>query len=287
MTAAGRVGLIGLGNIGLGMAESLCRDGFRLMVYDIDDRRQQAAEQFGATAATSVGELSASCTAVLVCVRTDEEVRGLFLEPGGILEHAAPGNLLVVHSTAQPATLQELERLASGRGTFLVDAPLSGRAEGAHAGELTLMVGGSAVAVARARDVLAALASNVIQVGPVGAGQIAKLANNIMALCNQLLVMEAAKLGASYGLDRALLLTVAAASSGQSWSGDHYDHFDRYRLREPELSSEQMSVRLRKDLDYAVKCAADAGLELPILDTCRSLLPSMFLERWAASSSSH
>jgi 3-hydroxyisobutyrate dehydrogenase-like beta-hydroxyacid dehydrogenase len=179
--------------------------------------------------------------------------------------------------------MQELARAAADLGVELVDAPVSGASIGAEQGTLTCILGGAEDAVQRIRPVIAAAATNIMHVGPVGAAQVVKLANNIMFHGNQLIAMEAVRFVRSFGLDQQVLLDVAQVSTGGSWVASHFEHFDRYGVEHTLSGSEELPHRFGKDLRYAVAAAQERWTYLPLTALASQLLPEMFSQRWNAA----
>jgi 3-hydroxyisobutyrate dehydrogenase-like beta-hydroxyacid dehydrogenase len=268
------------------MAERLQRAGFNLTVFDVRDEAVRRLRDLGARPAGSPGDVAAGADVVLTCVLYDHQVQQIFHGEDGILAGASPGLVVTVHSTVPPQVLQELAVAAAGRGVDLVDAPVSGASLGAEQGTLTCIVGGSDDAVVRVRPVLAAVASDIVHVGPVGAAQVVKLANNIMFHGNQLIAMEAIRFVQAFGLDKEVLLDVAAVSTGGSWVASHFEHFDRYGTEHTLAGSAELPHRFGKDLRYAIAVAQERCTYLPLTALASQLLPGMFAERWGIGSGS-
>ena len=213
------VGFVGLGNQGGGIAERIHKQGWRLAVWG---RRPAGTEPFaavGCEVAATRRELGAMCDVVGVCVRADDDVKSVLCgeRPGeGVLDGMAPGGVVVVHSTIAPASVIALGEAAAERGLWLLDSPVSGARAGALAGTMTLMVGGAAVALEAVRPVLAAFATNIVHVGPLGAGQSVKLINNGVSFANMVIVIEALRAAHELGFDWRAVAEVIRVSSGGS-----------------------------------------------------------------------
>jgi 3-hydroxyisobutyrate dehydrogenase len=275
-----KVGYIGLGNMGGPMAKNLAKAGVDVTVYD---RRQAAIDELaavGAEAASSVGELAASVDVLLTCVLYDHQVKELFDGQDGILANGRPGLIVTVHSTISPDTAKDVAARAAERGIQVLDAPVSGASLASEKGTLTIMVGGDEATLQKIMPILEVIGEHIIPVGGPGAGQVAKLSNNIMALGNQLVAMEAIRFGESFGLEKDAILRVAAVSSGGSWMATNYAHFDRFGVEHTLAGSPELPHRLGKDLRYAVAVAQEQWIYLPITSLCSQLLPGMFKERW-------
>ncbi len=238
-----RVGFVGLGNIGLPMARALLRAGFELTVHDTDEDRVAACVSEGAHA----GDVSA-CE--LVCVAVPDDAAVLEVVTG--LEQT-----VVVHSTILPAT-------ARGLGANVLDAPVSGGADRALAGDLTVMVGGDEVVFERARPVLDAVGSDVRLVGPAGAGSAVKLANQLMMLSALAGAYEALELAGAYDVPAETVLDVVRTSTGDSWVAREWGFFDEVARAYDEGGT---PVRMRpwsKDLYDVVVAARDADVDVPV-----------------------
>lgn len=212
-----RVGFVGLGIMGAGMARNLLRAGFDVTVYNRTSARTQPLVAAGATAADSPQQLAGRCQVVLLCVSDTPDVEAVLFGEDGLAAGLAEGTLVVDTSTVSPeATREWAERLAA-QGVALVDAPVSGGSEGAQNGTLSVMVGGTDAAVERARPYLDAIGSTVTHVGDSGAGQTCKLANQILVVVNMLGVAEALVFAKAGGLDLAKTIDAVKGGAAGSW----------------------------------------------------------------------
>ncbi len=207
-----RIGFVGLGNLGLPMARTLLREGWELAVHDRAEDKVAACVADGAQA-VAPGDF-AGCAVVALVVPDDDAVEEVLGEVLGVLDRDA---VVLVHSTILPATAVRLAERAREHGVGLLDAPVSGGAERALRGELTVMVGGDEAALARARPVLDAVGEDVRHVGPSGAGSVVKLANQLMMFSALAGAYEALDLAAAYGVDERTVLDAVASSTGDSW----------------------------------------------------------------------
>ncbi|MGW5359872.1 NAD(P)-dependent oxidoreductase [Actinopolymorpha pittospori] len=211
-----RVGFVGLGIMGAGMAANLLRAGFDVVVHNRTAARAEALVAKGAQAAASPRELAERCDVVFTCVSDTPDVEQVLFGPDGLAEGLRAGSLVVDASTVSPqATRDWAERLAGTDVAFL-DAPVSGGSEGAAKGTLSIMVGGEAGTVERARPFLDAMGATITHVGPVGAGQTCKLVNQILVVVSMLGVAEALVFAKAGGLD--LDKTIAAVKGGAAGS---------------------------------------------------------------------
>jgi 3-hydroxyisobutyrate dehydrogenase len=211
-----RVGVVGLGIMGSGMANNLLARGHQVSVWNRTATRAEPFAAAGATVCATAAELAAGNDIVLVCVSDTPDVEAVLFGPNGVAAGAAPGSLVVDASTISPdATRLFAERMA-GQQVGYLDAPVSGGSEGAAKGTLSIMVGGDAADLERARPVLEAIGATITHVGPVGSGQTCKLVNQVLVVLNMLAVSEALLLAQAGGLD--LDATIAAVESGAAGS---------------------------------------------------------------------
>ena len=210
------VGFIGVGNMGNPMAGNVLKAGFPMLVFDLNPKAMENLIQGGARRARSAQEVVEGSEIVLTSLPASPDVEAMYLEPGGLVERAKPGTILVDLSSVLPSTPRKIEPKAKARGVHFLESPVSGGVTGARAATLALMVGGDAAVLERARPVLLAMGPNVFHVGPVGAGNIIKAINNMMACVNGLAMMEGLAVGVKAGLDPMTVYEVVKASSGGS-----------------------------------------------------------------------
>jgi 3-hydroxyisobutyrate dehydrogenase-like beta-hydroxyacid dehydrogenase len=210
------VGFIGVGNMGNPMAGNVLKAGFAMTVFDKNSQAMANLVQAGARGGASAAEVVERSEIVLTCLPASPDVEALYLEPGGLIERAKPGTILIDLSSVLPSTPRKLEPRANARGVHFLEAPVSGGVSGARAATLAIMVGGDPQVLERARPVLRAIGPNLFSVGPVGAGNTVKAINNMMACVNSLAMMEGVVLGVKAGLDPMTIYEVVKASSGGS-----------------------------------------------------------------------
>ncbi len=218
MSTVPTVGWIGLGLMGQPMALNVLRAGFPLVVHNRSRGAVATLVAAGAAEAWSPREVASRAEIVVTCLPGPAEVTEVYLGADGVLTATRPGMLLIDTSTIDPETHRRIARAAAEHGADYLDAPVSGGTTGAREGTLTVMVGGRAEAVERARPILQAFGRTIYHLGPVGSGAIAKLINNLMAAINLLGVCEGLVLAAKAGLDLDLFCRVIADSSGASRS---------------------------------------------------------------------
>ncbi|MPZ59772.1 MAG: NAD-binding protein [Propionibacteriales bacterium] len=210
-----RIGFVGMGTMGSGMAANLAAAGHQVLVWNRTRAKAEAVQ--GVEVADDLRQVSAECDVVMICVADTPDVRRVLTGDRGLLEGLRSGSLVVDHSTISPAVTRELADLVAGDGAAWLDAPVSGGSEGAQRGTLSVMVGGDAEQLSRARPYIEAFAATITHVGPVGAGQTAKLVNQILVVVTQLGVSEALLLAEAAGLDLSSTLAAVEGGAGGSW----------------------------------------------------------------------
>jgi 3-hydroxyisobutyrate dehydrogenase-like beta-hydroxyacid dehydrogenase len=210
------VGFIGLGSQGAPMARRIVQAGFPLTLWA---RRPQSLQPFAdteATAASTPAALAEASSIVCVCVTGDEDVLEVVNGTDGVLSGLAPGGTLLVHSTVDPETCIHVHRLGAEKGITVLDAPVSGGGPAAAQGTLLVMVGGDEAGLGRARPVLETFGNPILHLGDVGAGQTAKLINNLVFTAQIGLSLEATALAGELGLQEAAMAQVFERGSGSS-----------------------------------------------------------------------
>lgn len=214
---AQRIGFLGLGQMGKPMALNLCKAGFKVLT-SVHRRREPLAElvSAGAEELASAQEVAREADLVILCLPDPPAVQNLVFS-GGLLQGLGTGKLVIdMGTTGLPVTRACAEAVAQ-KGAAWMDAPISGGVWGAQAGSLTIMVGCEAQELERALPVFQAMGKQIVHVGPLGAGQVTKLINNLMACINTAAVSEAFALGVKAGVDVKALYEVISHSSGNNW----------------------------------------------------------------------
>ncbi|WP_280319009.1 NAD(P)-dependent oxidoreductase [Nocardia wallacei] len=213
-----RVGFIGLGSQGGPMARRIAESGYPTTLWA---RRAASLEPFADTPATTAGSpaaLAARSDLVCLCVVGDDDVREVLTRDDGVLAGIAPGSIVAVHSTVHPETCRELAKVAAAQRVTLLDAPVSGGGMAAEAGTLLVMVGGDAEAVQRGRPVFETYANPIVHLGDVGAGQTAKLLNNLLFTANLATATSTLTLAGALGIDPARLGEVITHGTADSFA---------------------------------------------------------------------
>lgn len=266
-----RVGFIGLGIMGLPMTRNLLGAGFPVVAYNRSPGRLDAAAEAGAERGASPRDVAERSDVVVICVTASQDVADVVLGAGavpGVIDGARPGSLVIDMSTISPDVTRDLAARLGAKGAAMLDAPVSGGEQGAVAGTLSIMAGGSADALARARPVLEAMGSRITHCGPVGAGQTVKLCNQIAVCVNNLAMAEALVFCQRSGVDPAVMLEAISAGAAGSWQISNLG---------PKVVARDFAPGFKvglqqKDLRLALE-AADA-LDLPLAGT--SLVHQLF-----------
>ena len=253
-----QVAVIGLGQMGLGMALALREKGFAVAGHDLSAERRALAAEAGVAVPGDAGRAAAGADVILLSLPLAAHVADTV---EALMERVRPGAVFVDTSTSEAGVSRRLQGLCAARGVGFLDAPVSGGPAGARAGALTFMVGGEAADLERARPAIAALAARLIHVGPPGAGNVAKLVNNLLVAANLLTVSEGMRLAAAAGVDAASVLNVVNAASGRSAVSEV--NYPRWIASGAFDSGFTMGL-MRKDVRLAAAMAAEAGAELPL-----------------------
>jgi 3-hydroxyisobutyrate dehydrogenase len=260
-----KIGFIGTGTMGRPMVANLVKKRFAVVAYDVLPAALAGAVQAGATAAGSAGEAAEQADIVVTMLPSSSHVEAAYLGPGGVRDGVGRGRLCIDMSTIEPGTARRVaEALAAVGGRFL-DAPVSGGSPRAEDGTLAIMVGGDARDVEEARPVLAAMGANIIHVGPVGSGQVAKLCNNLIAGVAAVAVSEAFRIAQGFGVDFKVLTDVIGKSSGNTWIMEHMHPVPGLVARAAssrDYAPGFMTDLMAKDLGLAVNAARQ--LRVPV-----------------------
>ena len=254
-----RIGFVGLGNMGGPMAANLVRAGHDVRGFDRAAPAMAALTEAGGTAAGSIGDAVDGADIVVTMLPAGQHVRDVM---GQVFGLAAPDALLIDCSTIDVATARDMARQAAARGFAMLDAPVSGGTTGAAAGTLTFMVGGAQAAFDRAQPVLAAMGKTIVRAGDAGAGQAAKVCNNLILGISMLAVAEAFALADKLGLSAQALFDISSKSSGQCWALTSYCPVPGPVPASPANRDYQpgfAAALMLKDLTLATDAVADTG----------------------------
>jgi 3-hydroxyisobutyrate dehydrogenase len=254
-----RVGFIGLGIMGRGMAANVLKAGFPLSVWNRTRERTDSLAAAGATVAATPAELAMGCDMIITCVSDTPDVQTVILGEQGVIHGVRPGSLVIDMSTISPAATRTLAAALAAKHVDMLDAPVSGGSEGAAKGTLSIMVGGKAEALERARPVLQAMGTRITHVGPTSAGQTVKLVNQVIVVGNCLAMAEGLLLAQAGGVDLQKALEAVSAGAAGSWMLSN---------RGPQILARDwrpgFTVALQqKDLRLVLDTADENGVPLP------------------------
>src|SRR3989449_6473220 len=270
-----RVGFIGTGTMGQPMLTNIIKTGHTVLAWDVVPQALEAARRLGAAPAGSAAEVARGAELTITMLPSSAHVEAAYTGPAGALEAAPAGRLCVDMSTIEPATSQRVAAAAKARGIRFLDAPVSGAVPRAVAGTLTIMVGGEPKDLEEARPVLVAMGSTVIHVGPVGAGEVAKICNNLIAGVAMVAVSEAFRIAEGFGVDPKILTQVISKSSGNTWAMEHGHPVPGIVPTAPssrDYAPGFMTDLMCKDLGLAVNAARQLRVPVFVASAAQELL---------------
>lgn len=280
----GRVGFVGLGAMGGPMALNLGKAGLssELLLFDADTEKTKelAGEIDGGVACGSLKEVAEGADVIVTMLPASVHVQAVYLDKkDGLLRHVNPGTLLIDSSTISPQVSQEVSAAAAKAGScMMLDAPVSGGTKKAVSGELTFMVGGDELALAAAEPLFGPMAGKVVHCGGSGAGQAAKICNNLAMSINMAGLCEATALAGSLGLDLHVFADIVNSSSGGSWISEVYGCAPGLVENSPANNGYQggfANALLLKDIRLALEAAEAAGSPSPMGGQTEALWGSM------------
>ena len=260
-----RIAFIGLGNMGGGMAANLAKAGHDVRAFDLSAEALERARLAGCLPAASAAEAIKGAEAIVTMLPAGRHVEAVYT--GDIFENADPVAVLIDCSTIDVETARRVAEAAQVRGLTAVDAPVSGGIAAANAGTLTFMVGGTEQGFAKAEPFLAEMGKAVIHAGGGGAGQAAKVCNNMLLGAEMIATCEAFVLAGKLGLDLQKFYDIASVSSGQSWSMTSYCPVPGVGPETPADRDYQggfAAALMLKDLKLAMEAASSVGAETPM-----------------------
>jgi len=255
-----KIGFIGTGTMGQPMLSNLLKHGHAVVAFDVAEAMLEGAVRRGATRAGSAAEAARASELVITMLPSSANVEAAYLGPGGVLEGIVAGRLCIDMSTIDPGVSRRVAETAARRGARFVDAPVSGGVPRAEEGTLAIMVGGDGRDFEAARPVLACMGANVIHVGPVGSGEVAKICNNLIAGVAAVAVSEAFRIAQGFGVDPKTLTDVISKSSGNTWVMEHMHPVPGLVAKAPanrDYAPGFMTDLMAKDLGLAVSAARD------------------------------
>lgn len=255
-----RIGFIGLGIMGQGMAANLLRAGFELTVWNRTITRMQDLVAQGAHAGASPADVAARSDVVVTCVSDTPDVQAVILGEQGVIHGVHPGVLVIDCSTISPQATREMAAALAEKGVFMLDAPVSGGSEGAAKGTLSIMVGGDGDQFARALPVFQAMGKTITHVGGHGAGQTVKLVNQVLVVGNCIAMCEALMFAQAGGVDLQKTYNAISQGAAGSWM---------FTNRAPQIMARDwrpgFTIDLQqKDLRLVLEAADELGVPIPV-----------------------
>ena len=267
-----KIAFIGLGNMGGGMAANLVKAGHEVRAFDLSEDALASAKAKGCETFTDAREAVTGVEAVVSMLPNGEIVRSVYT--GSVTGHAPSAAVLLDCSTIDVATAREVAAAAADAGYAMVDAPVSGGIAAAEGGTLTFMVGGTDQAFARAEPILKGMGKAVIHAGDDGAGQTAKICNNMLLAISMIGTAEAMKMAEKLGLDPQKFYEISSQSSGYNWSLNAYTPMPGVGVESPADRDYQggfATALMLKDLKLAMEAAENAGAKVELGDHAKRL----------------
>ena len=256
-----RVALIGVGKMGRALLARLLAANHQVKAYDIAEAPMATARAMGAVTVTCSAEAASDAAYLHVLVHSDQEVLDATMGPDGVLEGAGAGATLLLHSTILPETTERVALAAAGAGVAVLDAPVTSVPHRLQAGEATFLVGGPKDAVDAIRPHLEFLGKAVCHFGPLGSGNIAKIAKNLTNAVERVMWAETVQIVEAAGLDVRQFLDMAKAVN----TGARVSQWDKViRVEDGHAGPQRASGLFSKDIQHAVRLATAYGLDLPI-----------------------
>ena len=269
-----KVAFIGLGNMGSGMAANLVRGGFEVVAFDLAQTAREAAIAAGCEVASSALAAVKEVDYVVSMLPGGAIVESLYIDDDALLDSLPASTLVIDCSTVAAKNSQRVAAAATERGIRAIDAPVSGGVAAAAAGTLSFMCGGSEEACEAARPVLEAMGSHIFRAGDAGAGQTAKICNNMLLAVHMIGTCEALQLGVDNGLDPASLSEIMRNSSGGNWSLEKYNPYPGVMPNVPASHNYEggfINRLMLKDLGLALESASASHSAAPMGSLARSL----------------
>ena len=269
-----KIGFIGLGNMGEPMATNLVKAGFDVIGFDLIEEAKKKAERNGIHIAEDAVSASENVDALISMLPASEHVESLYLGEDGLLPKLDKAVLIIDCSTIAPDSAIKVANQAKDLDLSMVDAPVSGGVVGAQESTLTFIVGGAENNVERARPLLEKMGSNIFHAGNSGAGQVAKVCNNMLLAIHMCGTAEAIALGVKNGLDASILSEIMRKSSGGNWSLEVYNPYPGVMATAPASRNYEggfLNKLMAKDLGLAKEASESTNSETPMGDLARKL----------------
>ncbi|WP_371377519.1 3-hydroxyisobutyrate dehydrogenase [Thalassotalea aquiviva] len=269
-----KITFIGLGNMGAPMALNLLNAGEQVCAFDLNSQAVQSIVKAGATSFDTANRCVQDADIVISMLPAGKHVEELFLGKQGLINHIKPNSLVIDSSTIDKPTVVKVANALAKHSIAFVDAPVSGGVAGAQAGTLSFMVGGSEEDFIRAKPILEKMGTNIFHAGDLGAGQVAKVCNNMLLAILMSGTSEALKLGTDNGLDPKVLSNIMLKSSGRNWTLELYNPVPGVLEDVPASNGYKagfMTDLMIKDLGLAMAAAVQSKSSTPMGTLARSL----------------
>ncbi len=269
-TTKPNIAFIGLGNMGAPMAENLLKAGYKLSIFDLSPDANQRLANAGASVADSPEDAAAGAQVVITMLPAGKHVHAVYLgddQSKGLLSVLPKGTLVIDSSTIAASDARMVADAATKLGIDFLDAPVSGGTGGAIAGSLTFIVGGKAEVFAKAQPILSAMGKNIFHAGEHGAGQVAKICNNMLLGILMAGTAEAINLGVKNGIDAKVLSDIMLQSSGRNWTLEVYNPYPQVMVNVPSSHGYRggfMTDLMQKDLNLAMQTAQAIDVATPM-----------------------
>ncbi|OHU87010.1 MULTISPECIES: 3-hydroxyisobutyrate dehydrogenase [Pseudoalteromonas] len=262
-----KIGFIGLGNMGGPMASNLVRAGHSVTVFDLSESAVAELSSQGAQGASSVEQVCEDADFVVSMLPAGKHVRMIYCGENGLINHLDKSTLVIDCSTIDAESAQFVGNELAKAGVSFVDAPVSGGVAGAAAGTLTFIVGGSEADFNRANSILTDMGKNIFHAGNIGAGQVAKICNNMLLSILMAGTSEALQMGIDHGLDPKVLSEIMLNSSGRNWTLEVYNPCPNVQENVPSSNGYKpgfMVDLMAKDLGLAQQAAQQTNSATPL-----------------------
>ena len=269
-----KIGFIGLGNMGGPMASNLLKAQHEVAVYDIVPSLVESISEQGGIACKSAAEVLCGADLVISMLPASQHVESLYLGDEGIMPLIDTSSMVIDCSTISPASSNKVSAAAQARGIAMLDAPVSGGVGGAVAGSLTFIVGGTEADLAQVRPILEIMGNSIFHAGAAGAGQVAKICNNMLLSVLMTGTAEALQLGVNNGLDAKVLSEIMRKSSGGNWALEVYNPYPGVMDNVPAGNDYQggfLVDLMIKDLGLAMESALATDSSIPLGALARNL----------------
>lgn len=269
-----KIGFIGIGHMGAPMALNLLKAGHDVKVFDLNATQMSIVAENGAQPTSSALEAAQGVDVLITMLISGRVVEDVYLNEDNLLDHIDPNTLVIDCSTIAAENSRNLAKAAALKDILIVDAPVSGGVPGAQAGTLSFMVGGDDAAFQLAKPILESMGKNIFHAGVSGAGQTAKICNNMLLAIHMAGTAEALKMGVDNGLDAKVLSDIMVKSSARNWSLELYNPYPGVQENSPAANeyADGFAVNLmNKDLGLAKETALLANSKTPMGDLARKL----------------